>query len=340
MEKKTDGSQLAGVHLPVEGLRRPPDRPVWIWVACLVIGFAVGWIGRGVIGKATPKVAEPPPVVAASHDTRPSSATTNSEAARLGLATNAAPSPIGTNTPPSLAAIASTNSMAVSSNATARATVPKNETTPEVRVLRSGSGLSKKIAITFDDGPNAQITPKILDVLKEHDVKATFFLLGQCVKANPEIAKKIVEEGHAVGNHTWNHRQLSGMPRESVEQQISSTQDEIRSATGVEARWVRPPYGMYRKETKEVFREHRLDVALWSVDPQDWRVRNRDYIIKAVTNKVENGSIILCHDMHTATLEAVPVILKTLKESGYEFTTLEALAESLPPPAKPRSAKK
>lgn len=195
----------------------------------------------------------------------------------------------------------------------------------DLRVVSSGPTTLKQVALTFDDGPHRTITPKILDILREHQVKATFFVLGERVKLYPWILRQIVAEGHEIGNHSYSHRFLTAMSNETIGREIFETQNAIKNAIGYETPLFRPPYGAFRHDTRAIFHEYGLSIVLWSVDTKDWRVRNPDKILHSVISQARNGSIILCHDIHEVTLEALPQILTTLKAEGYTFMTVSQL---------------
>jgi peptidoglycan-N-acetylglucosamine deacetylase len=196
---------------------------------------------------------------------------------------------------------------------------------PHVPVIRFGADTSKRIALTFDDGPHPKFTVKVLDVLRERKVKATFFVLGSQVKRYPKILRQIADEGHEIGNHSFSHKFFTAISNDLISREIADTQNEIKSVLGYAPVLFRPPYGAFRQDTKTVFHEQNLKIILWSVDTKDWRVRNRDKIIHSVTNNTRSGSIILCHDIHKATLDALPEILDRLMSEGYQFQTVTEL---------------
>ena len=194
-----------------------------------------------------------------------------------------------------------------------------------VHVCRNGPVDRKRIALTFDDGPHLQLTPKVLALLKEHQIKATFFVLGNQVKKHPEVLKMILKDGHEIGNHTYSHRLLSAMSRDLIEKEVKETQGLIHDATGSSTHLFRPPYGVYRQSTREILQQEGLHIVLWSVDPEDWRVRDSQKILNSVTNHVQNGSIIVCHDIYKTTVEALPEMLTWFKSAGYECVTISEL---------------
>ena len=180
----------------------------------------------------------------------------------------------------------------------------------------------KRVAITFDDGPHPKNTLKILDLLKEHEAKATFFMLGSRVDFYPAIAKMVAENGHELGNHTWNHKDLTTLSPESISREVEDTNEIILKVTGQEASVLRPPYG----STNEVI-ENYIDLpsVLWTVDTLDWKSHDPQEVLKAVKENVEDGSIILMHDIHETTVEALDLVLNYLNKNDYKFVTVSEL---------------
>ena len=181
---------------------------------------------------------------------------------------------------------------------------------------------SKKIALTFDDGPHPFYTHQLLEGLKKRGAKATFFITGQNVRAYPEIVKEIQEGGHLIGNHTYSHTRLTGRNTEEFKREIVMTNEAIQEVTGEETIYVRPPYGSWDKALEE---ELNMFPVLWTVDPLDWCSDNVACIVKNVTAKVEENDIILMHDQYKTTVTAALEIVDELKEKGYEFVTVEEL---------------
>ena len=185
--------------------------------------------------------------------------------------------------------------------------------------INSGPGFGNKLALTFDDGPSPGVTERVLDELNKREMRATFFLIGAKVDASPDLAKRIVAEGHDVANHTYTHPRLAGMGDTAVEQQLVRCQDAIARHTGVTPVWFRPPYGAFRREQGIIASRLGLGVAYWSVDPQDWRKPGSAAIANRVLSASQPGSIILLHDLHPMTADAVPAIFDGLAERS--FTT-------------------
>lgn len=194
------------------------------------------------------------------------------------------------------------------------------------------------IAMTFDDGPSGALTPKLLDMLKARHIHATFFVLGENVKAHPEILKRAVAEGHEIGNHSWDHPQLSKMSDEAVRSQLNRTRDQITAAIGLPVTLMRPPYGAITPEQKKwVHGDLGYKIILWAVDPLDWKRPGPEVVHQRIVKETRNGSIILAHDIHPGTVEAMPATLDELLEKGFKFVTVsELLAMELPPEAMPK----
>lgn len=190
------------------------------------------------------------------------------------------------------------------------------------------------IAMTFDDGPHAQFTPTLLDQLKARNIKATFFVVGQNVAALPQIAKRIVDEGHEIANHSWSHPAFAKMSTEAVSSQIQRTEDAIFAATGLRSTNFRPPYGSITAAQKKWIPEkYNLRILLWSVDPLDWRKPGDAVLRSRIVNGAHYGAIILAHDIHGSTVRAMPETFDELLAKGFKFVTVEQLlALELPKP--------
>lgn len=180
----------------------------------------------------------------------------------------------------------------------------------------------KKIALTFDDGPHPYYTEQLLKGLKERDAKATFFITGKNVEEYPEIVKKIYEDGHLIGNHTYNHTQLTSKNRESFKEEIIKTNESIKAVTGEDTIYVRPPYGSWNKEFEK---ELNMFPVLWTIDPLDWCSSNVSCIVDTVCARAGENEIILMHDQYKSTVTAALKIVDRLQEEGYEFVTVDEL---------------
>lgn len=181
---------------------------------------------------------------------------------------------------------------------------------------------SKKIALTFDDGPHPYYTEQLLKGLKERDVKVTFFITGKSAEAYPEIVREIYEDGHLIGNHTYNHTQLSSRNREKFKEEIIKTNEVIKEITGEDTIYIRPPYGSWNKEFEK---ELNMFPVLWTIDPLDWCSSNVSCIVNTVCSKAEENAIILMHDQYKTTVTAALEIVDQLQKEGYEFVTVDEL---------------
>ena len=182
----------------------------------------------------------------------------------------------------------------------------------------------KVIALTFDDGPDPIDTPAVLDILKEKNVRATFFVLGQAAQANPNLLKRIVDEGHEIGNHSFNH----DYQQRNLVEEIKQTDHEVFVSTGVHTYFYRPPGGFLSKSQLETVKKNGFIVALWSVDSKDWRNPGVKQIVDNVIKNVFPGAIILMHDggyQRTQTVNALGPIIDALRDRGYRLATLSEL---------------
>jgi peptidoglycan-N-acetylglucosamine deacetylase len=197
------------------------------------------------------------------------------------------------------------------------------------------------IAMTFDDGPSAENTPRLLEMLKQRNIKATFFLIGQNVAANPDLVRRILADGHEIGNHSWTHPQLSKLSDDRVTMEITKTQDAIKDASGFTPTLLRPPYGAITPRQREWVEDRfGLNVILWSVDPFDWKRPGASVITQRILSQVRPGAIILSHDIHKQTVDAMPATLDGLIAKGYKFATVSqliAMNKPKPPSAEPGS---
>lgn len=190
------------------------------------------------------------------------------------------------------------------------------------------------IAITFDDGPDPVLTPRLLDLLKQRGIHATFFLVGKNAAAFPDVVRRIVEEGHEVGNHSWSHPLLTQLGQESVDSQLRRTHDAIVKACGTAPLLYRPPYGAVRlSQRTRIEKTFGYPAILWDVDPQDWQhPRSAQKVYDRIHSQTRPGSIILCHDIHETTVAAMPATLDDLTARGFRFATVTQLIAYTTPP--------
>ncbi|MCK2212687.1 polysaccharide deacetylase family protein [Actinomadura sp. ATCC 31491] len=202
------------------------------------------------------------------------------------------------------------------------------------RSRRFDCGRVKCVALTFDDGPGEH-TGRLLDLLKQRDVRATFFVIGQMVAADKggHTVRRIVQEGHEIGNHSWSHPALAGLSDEGVHRELQHTQDIVRRLTGVRMRVMRPPYGSTDAHVARETRREGLAQILWNVDTLDWRDRVPAKVIRRAATATP-GSIVLMHDIHPTTVQAVPRVLDALGGKGFTFVTISELYGRPPVPGR------
>jgi peptidoglycan/xylan/chitin deacetylase (PgdA/CDA1 family) len=200
-------------------------------------------------------------------------------------------------------------------------------------------GVGRTVAITFDDGPSAKLTPQLLDMLKARGIHATFFVVGQNAAEYPDILKRAVAEGHEIGNHSWSHPQLTRLSADGVAAQIEKTNAAIRAAIGHDPVVMRPPYGATNAKLDRLFNEkYGMKVILWSVDPLDWKYRNSARVEKSILEQTGPGGIILVHDIHATSVAAMPATLDALIAKGYKFATVSELIAMEGSVATPKAA--
>ncbi len=193
---------------------------------------------------------------------------------------------------------------------------------PAPPVLPPVSSGEKLIALTFDDGPSGAQTPRLLNYLAQAGVSATFFVLGNLAERAPQIIARAVAEGHEVASHSYRHADLRTLGAGGLQQDLAWTAGAISAATGVAPAYLRPPYGSYNRLVQQ---NAGVPLILWSVDPQDWRYRNANTVYNNVVSRAHNGAIILLHDIHGTSVDAVPRIISTLQAQGYRFLTVSQL---------------
>jgi peptidoglycan/xylan/chitin deacetylase (PgdA/CDA1 family) len=240
-------------------------------------------------------------------------------------------------------ALFSVISWAAAEEAPAASPSPSPSPSPE-----SSSGASKPatwfsvnvdgpyIAMTFDDGPSPETTPRLLDILKQRNIKATFFMIGQNAERNPAIVQRILADGHEIGNHSWTHPQLSKLSDDRVTEEINQTQAAIKSACGYTPVLLRPPYGAITARQKDwIEKQFGLSVIIWSVDPFDWKRPGASVIEQRILAGARPGAIILSHDIHKQTVDAMPATLDALAAKGFKFVTVSQLIAMNKPKSSP-----
>ncbi len=192
----------------------------------------------------------------------------------------------------------------------------------KIKTVSVSSVPEKKVAITFDDGPNADYTEELLKGLKERGVCATFFLLGTEAEKYPELVKQIHEEGHLIGTHSYQHVNLCNLTDEAAIEQVVKTNTLLEEITGESPLFIRPPFGCWKKDLDY---ETMMIEVLWDVDPKDWCTDNTSVIVQRVLKNVEDGDIILLHDASKSSVDAALQIIDQLQMEGYLFVTVEEL---------------
>jgi len=216
-----------------------------------------------------------------------------------------------------------------------RSDFPANAGVTFSRVLVS----EKYVAITFDDGPHPQNTPRLLDILRARNVKATFYVIGRSVDLYPQVVRRSVAEGHEIGNHTHTHRLLSKLSDSEVRLELSRCRDAVANAAGVRMRTMRPPYGgLLQRQREFVHAEFGYPTILWAVDPLDWKRPGPSVVTSRILGGTTAGSIILAHDLHAQTVDAMPATLDGLLRRGFQFVTVSQLLAMKTDPATAQAA--
>lgn len=185
---------------------------------------------------------------------------------------------------------------------------------------------SNLVAMTFDDGPHPVLTPKLLDILKARRIRATFYVIGRNVARYPDIVKRMVDEGHEIGNHTWHHPVLSRLGTASVLRELDRTSEAVYQAVGRIPVTMRPPYGaLTGSQRAMILKDRDMPTILWSVDPEDWRRPGAQVVASRIVGGARPGAIILSHDIHSPTVSAMPAALDGLLDKGYRFATVSMI---------------
>jgi peptidoglycan/xylan/chitin deacetylase (PgdA/CDA1 family) len=180
--------------------------------------------------------------------------------------------------------------------------------------------------MTFDDGPSATLTPKLLDLLAARRIKATFFVIGENVAEHPDIVARAAREGHEIANHSWSHPNLAKMSDEGVRRQLWRTDEAIKNATGTRPNLLRPPYGsITEREKRWIHDEFGYQIVLWDVDPYDWKRPGPAAVRNRILQETRPGSIVLSHDIPPGTIEAMPSTFDALEAKGFKFVTVSEL---------------
>lgn len=196
------------------------------------------------------------------------------------------------------------------------------EVNEDLSRIQSVNGEAKRVALTFDDGPHPIHTARLLMGLKARGIEASFFVLGENAEKYPELIKQMAEDGHLIGNHTWNHVQLNAISSKDACEEIIATNQTIKEITGMTPMYLRPPFGEWNR--KEDCPEQMISVY-WDIDPLDWKTEDADIVARRILSEVEDGDIILLHDVYKTSVDAAFLIVDEMTALGYEFVSVEEL---------------
>ncbi|OMF24429.1 hypothetical protein BK133_22940 [Paenibacillus sp. FSL H8-0548] len=201
---------------------------------------------------------------------------------------------------------------------------------PDQQAEEQPSKNDKLIALTFDDGPDKRYTTDILDILKEKGVKATFFVVGQQVTKNPEVLQRIVDEGHAIGNHTYNHKDLSKLTKQQIIEEVKTGDAVIKKAVGFTPSMFRAPYGAVSDTLKDLLKANNRKLVGWNIDTRDWAGTSASDIRKMIKKEAKPNGIILMHSFGSKhiknTVQALPGVIDDLEGMGYTFVFADQCA--------------
>lgn len=178
------------------------------------------------------------------------------------------------------------------------------------------------MALTFDDGPDPRTTPQVLDILANYQAKGTFFMMGSKVAGNEALVKRVSEAGHEIGNHSWDHPNLTKLTVDQIQYQVNATNQAISKACGKKPLYLRPPYGA---TNDTVQRASGLAQMLWTVDTRDWENHSTAGIMDNIKKQLQYGGVVLMHDIHQTTVNALPTVMEYLKAEGYQCVTVSDL---------------
>lgn len=211
--------------------------------------------------------------------------------------------------------------------------IDKIEAEPTAKIIRSSENKElKRVAITFDDGPDGYFTPQVLDILKEYNVKATFFVVGSLANKNRDVLKRIGQEGHVVASHGWSHSNFTKLSDKKIIQELQKTNDLIEEVLGKPTTLFRLPYGAFNKRVLKTVAKQGYHNIYWSIDPRDWSGISYKEILGHIKKNLEPGAIILLHSSGSKesipnTVKALPHIIEYLQGQGYEMVTVPELLE-------------
>ncbi len=209
--------------------------------------------------------------------------------------------------------------------------IPYASATNSKIVFSKNKQETKRIALTFDDGPHPRYTEKILNILKKYDIKATFFVIGVNIENYPDELKLIFEEGHEIGNHSYSHAIEKNFDEKAAREELKKCEELIYNRVGIKPKLFRPPQGDYSADVEKIAFDNGYSIVLWSVDTKDWAHNSPQNIMSVVSNQLRGGDVILMHDYTSGkntTCDALEIMIPYLLEKGYEFVTVSELMES------------
>ena len=227
---------------------------------------------------------------------------------------------------------ATAHSQASAPTPTPTATPTPTPPPPLVYLAAHGNPDLREIALTFDDGPAQGYTEAVLGVLRHYHVLATFFMLGIWVQRYPDLARAVVADGDAIGDHTWNHLDLTQLTASQIRQQLANTRSIIQKVTGVTSYLFRPPYEAFNRQVLNIAHALKLSTILWNVDPRDWARPGVSAIVNNILTNTHNGSIILMHDGggdRSQTVKALATVIERLQKRGFTFVTIPQILRHL-----------
>jgi peptidoglycan/xylan/chitin deacetylase (PgdA/CDA1 family) len=194
--------------------------------------------------------------------------------------------------------------------------------------IRSVSTTKKVCALTFDDGPDPRTTPIILDVLKKHGVHASFFVVGSKVLKHADLIRRIHQEGHDLGNHTYSHARISFCSKKKMLREIEATQQALLKVVPSLCNFFRPPHGRFMGEQKEILETHtHLKTIMWDVCPNDWTLTSTEPLLANIRGELKPGSIILLHDVISNTAHSIEALIQSLQQDGYQCLSVSELLQ-------------
>jgi len=193
-------------------------------------------------------------------------------------------------------------------------------------VLTRAQTQQPDVALTFDDGPHPTLTPQLLDILAAYNARATFYVIGRNAARYPDILRRIVAEGHEIGNHTWSHPSLYGVGDQAMLRELQRTSDAVQDAVGFAPVTLRPPYGnIYPRQAQLVWDALQMNTVLWSIDPLDWQRPGSSVVASRILSQHHAGAVVLSHDIHGPTVRAMPAVIDGLLGRGYNLVQVSEI---------------